>query len=417
MPSEQEQAAKLKLNVFDIVNGRDAAGSPAAYNERIMHLVEEIKLADKLGFERYWVAEHHLQHESWENCPNPLKVFDHVAPQTERIRFGTAITVLPWWNPIRLAEDVALTDHLTGGRVDFGVGRGYNAREHLAFGTSREEETNREVFDEMIEIMKAAWSNPTFSFQGKHFSIPSTENWVDGDERYFTAELARDRMLTDPETNDILTGKTPIPEGTPRTLALVPRPLQQPHPPLWQGCFTPRSIKYAASHGLRGLFVQAELERMTEMVELYIATAKEAGWTPGPEDMVCGVPVHIGETDAAARAEFEPTMLNHGYMFGALGFLATAARPGEKELLPEEATFEYLTERVWLVGSADTVAERASNFMEALAPLGVSQFFVATYSPSHEHRVQTLEGVAETVRPALERVVAAHAGDKVSAAE
>lgn len=404
--------SQLKVNIFNIVTDRRAARDPDGYAVALKTLVDEIVLAEQLGYERYWLAEHHFEHESWEIMPNPLKVFDHAAALTSTIRFGTAVTILPWWQPLRLAEDVALTDQLTGGRLDVGVGRGYQVREHGAFGTPIEEEENREIFAETIDILRAAWSNPTFSYEGKHFRIPSA-----GDDRYFTAELARDRALGDEENWGYVTGRDPIPAGTPRTVSLVPRPLQQPHPPLWQGCFSLKSAEFAARNRLRGLFVYANDEYMAALIETYVSAARDAGWTPGPEDIVAGLPIHIAETDRAARDEMEPFMKRFAYMFEPLGFLAPLARAGEEVPGPAEITYEYFVERVCLYGAVETVAERCSRFMEMVSQFGVTQFFTWPLTDVPAQRVRTLELFAEKVRPEVERAVTAAAVTTPSQAE
>ncbi len=138
--------------------------------------------ADRLGYDTFWSTEHHFQHEGYEIIPNLLMLGVALAGRTRNLRFGQMFNVVPQWHPIRLAEDFAMADLLTGGRMVFGVGRGTVPREAESLGTvvasgdnemSREaDRINREVFEESMEIIKLAWANERFSYTGKHFELP-----------------------------------------------------------------------------------------------------------------------------------------------------------------------------------------------------------------------------------------------------
>ena len=128
---------------------------------------------DRLGFDTFWMAEHHFQPEGYECIPNVLMLALHLAHITERIRMGCGFNIAPMWNPLRLAEDFATVDILTGGRVTFGVGRGYHTREVETFGSPLlDQPANRELFEEQVEIIFKALREEKFSHQGKHYTIP-----------------------------------------------------------------------------------------------------------------------------------------------------------------------------------------------------------------------------------------------------
>ena len=128
---------------------------------------------DRLGFNTFWMAEHHFQPEGYECIPNVIMLALHLAHLTERLRFGCGFNITPMWHPLRLAEDFATVDILTGGRVIFGVGRGYHTREVETFGSPLlDQPANRELFEEQVEVVLKSLREEKFSHHGKHYNIP-----------------------------------------------------------------------------------------------------------------------------------------------------------------------------------------------------------------------------------------------------
>jgi alkanesulfonate monooxygenase SsuD/methylene tetrahydromethanopterin reductase-like flavin-dependent oxidoreductase (luciferase family) len=164
--------------------------------------VEQVCLAEALGFHSAWFTEQHFN--TFGVCPDPLTLVAHLAGMTKRIRLGTSVVVLSIHNPISIAEQVAFVDQLSGGRLDLGIGKGHPRQNYKAFGV--EAEKNEARFYEAHDLLKMAWSNEAFSFQGN----------------FFVAEKIR----------------------------IVPRPAQLPHPPLWVATFgNPDMIRFAAHNG------------------------------------------------------------------------------------------------------------------------------------------------------------------------
>ena len=134
-----------------------------------------VTLMDRLRYDTFWSAEHRFQREGYECIPNLLMLFVHLAHLTKNIKFGCGFNVTPMWHPLRLAEDFATADILTGGRVIFGVGRGYHSRETEALGapsTATDNLANQELFEEGVEVLFKAFNNKSFSHHGKHYDIP-----------------------------------------------------------------------------------------------------------------------------------------------------------------------------------------------------------------------------------------------------
>ena len=125
------------------------------------------------GYDTFWMAEHHFQPEGTELIPNLLIMAMHLCGVTKNLRIGCGFNIVPMWYPLRLAEDYAMADILTDGRVIFGVGRGYHTREVETFGAPLiDQNANREMFEEGVEILFKAFEGKPFSHKGKYYTIP-----------------------------------------------------------------------------------------------------------------------------------------------------------------------------------------------------------------------------------------------------
>src|SRR6516165_2122864 len=146
-------------------------------NERLATVFDKAQamaqLMDRLGYNTFWMAEHHFQHEGYECIPNVLMTALHLAHVTRQLRIGCGFNITPMWHPLRLAEDYATADILSGGRITFGVGRGYHTREVETFGSPLlDQPANRELFEEQVEIIFKAFNQESFSHRGKHYTLP-----------------------------------------------------------------------------------------------------------------------------------------------------------------------------------------------------------------------------------------------------
>jgi alkanesulfonate monooxygenase SsuD/methylene tetrahydromethanopterin reductase-like flavin-dependent oxidoreductase (luciferase family) len=129
---------------------------------------------DRLGYDVLWTAEHHFQREGYECLPNLIQLGLWLATQTERLKFGCAFNVLPMWHPIRLAEDYAMADIVTNGRVIMGVGRGYHTREVETFGAPLlDADANRELFEEQLELLLKCLQRRRLPPQGQALRVPA----------------------------------------------------------------------------------------------------------------------------------------------------------------------------------------------------------------------------------------------------
>ena len=183
---------RIGVFLFGGVEFPDAgAGPPAPTDRRYGHketwrateqIIDAGVVCDRLGFDSFWLTEHHFQYEGYEVIPNGILVGTILAERTEQIRIGMAFNIVPQWHPLRLAEDFATLHNVSGGRGILGVGRGTVPREAEALGTrigsfdnpdkAMADELNRKQFEEAMHVIRLALDNETFSFHGDIYDLP-----------------------------------------------------------------------------------------------------------------------------------------------------------------------------------------------------------------------------------------------------
>src|SRR5207253_7521038 len=157
----------MEFGIFNLMGSRDPE-KPTA--EIFAEVAEQTRLADQLGYSIAWFAEHHFS--NYCLCASPLMMVAHCAPITKEIRLGTAVVVLPLYNPARLAAEIATADALSNGRLMLGIGAGYQPYEFERFGTDIAQ--NLEMTDAFCDILDLAFSRDFFSYKGKHYQMPET---------------------------------------------------------------------------------------------------------------------------------------------------------------------------------------------------------------------------------------------------
>lgn len=163
--------------------------------------LQRIEIMDRTGYDAVWLTEHHFS--GYSVCPSIPVLGTYAAARTKNLRIGAGVTLAAFYHPLRLAEEIALLDILSDGRVNWGAGRGFDATEFKAFAVPREESYSR--FREVVDIVLQAWTNERLTYNGQFFSFDNIE--------------------------------------------VLPKPLQQPHPPMWTAASTRDAIEWAASSG------------------------------------------------------------------------------------------------------------------------------------------------------------------------
>ena len=284
------------------------------------------------GYEEFWMAEHHFQPEGYECIPNLLMLGLYLACNTQRLKFGCGFNITPMWHPLRLAEDFAMADILSGGRIVFGVGRGYHSREVETFGSPMfDGDANRELFEEQVEVMVKAFSQESFSHQGKHYTIPAPVPY-----RGYTLEK----------------------------LSLVPRPVSQPVD-IWQPLVSgnPKGVDFMGRVGIKAMVANTPEPALAERMEMYQQAAANHGRELAlGEDIALGYRFFIAENREKAIEKARPYFEEAMKFAAPLGLMRlepeqinAVADPRLRrgvELPSLEAAVESGT---WLCGSTDDV--------------------------------------------------------------
>jgi alkanesulfonate monooxygenase SsuD/methylene tetrahydromethanopterin reductase-like flavin-dependent oxidoreductase (luciferase family) len=290
--------------------------------------LERFSIMDQTGYDAVWLAEHHFS--SFSVCPSVHMMGTMAAARTRRLRIGTAVSLAPFYNPLRLAEEVALLDVLSGGRVNWGAGRGFERSEFAAFGIPGEESAAR--FHETVAIVLKAWTNQRISHQGRFFHYDSVE--------------------------------------------VLPKPLQAPHPPVWMAASSIPAIEWAASQGHSILMdphsSRAELIRKRRH---YAAKLAEAGYGDTGRIIPMARLVAVDDTDDKARAVAKRV---------AEWTIASYVGPQHSgNVRQEERTFggkdpvAFYLDEVMIHGTAERVADEIRSFA---AQIGMTYLMAAPMS-------------------------------------
>ena len=291
--------------------------------------IEQMAWTDELGFDSVWLTEHHFIEYGLSVSPAVLAAA--AAVRTRRVRIGLAAAILPFHDPIRLAEELAIVDILSGGRLDVGVGRGNRPVEFEGYRVPQIE--SRERFEEVLAIMLGAWTMERFSYEGRHYRIPDVR--------------------------------------------VIPKPLQRPHPPLYVVCTSAETIEATALRGLPMLnsLLRGSVEQLVTSRDTYLKACRKADRSEVEIGRLLGRwgvsrHIYVAPTDAEALAEAKdaelwyqealrrfliPERIETLHPLLQPGFRAMAARL-------DRITWDRLVAETVAFGSPDTVADKIEEF-------------------------------------------------------
>lgn len=339
--------------------------------ERYQQMLEELRklavLADQAGFDVMSTTEHHFHSEGYEASVAPLLLYTDLAARTERIKFASLGLVLPAWDPIRAAEEIAVFDQLTTGRFYAGFARGYQDRWVNVLGQqyhvtgapmdgSSIDNHNRKVYEENLAIIKKAWTEESFTHDGEYYKVPYP--YEEGITRWPVHEWTR-KYGAPGEVDD---------DGTVRRISVMPKPYQQPHPPLFQPfSVSETTIRSTAANNIVPWILVANPPDFRRLCEVYQQVAGENGRQLGIGQSVGAFrAVHFGDTEQQAVDLL--TRTNYAgfrdYFYG-FGFAEAFRFPEDAEKYPldpytplplEELTVDRLRKAKYaLAGTPDQI--------------------------------------------------------------
>ncbi len=316
---------------------------PRSEYDAYWQAIEQIELADRMGFGCVWFVEHHFLTE-FAHSSAPEVFLAAVAQRTEKIRIGHGVALLPYPfnHPIRVAERAGALDILSKGRLEFGTGRS-SAYEQEGFGIDVAE--SREMWQEALEIIPRMWERRPFSYKGRFFEIPERD--------------------------------------------IIPKPIQDPHPPIWMAATSPQSWEIAARNGIGilGLSIYVPVSKVREQIAAYrraIPEAKPVGKTVNEQVGVFTI-AHCAESREQAERDQAPAAaleyLNYAFKVFASGIQPDAAKQGDSpylsidfaqeyphivKMLKGEMTYEELDrEDMVIIGDVDHCIEKLEAYRDA----------------------------------------------------
>jgi alkanesulfonate monooxygenase SsuD/methylene tetrahydromethanopterin reductase-like flavin-dependent oxidoreductase (luciferase family) len=306
------------------------------HDDIIRDELRQVEWSEELGFDEVWFTEHHFI--DYGLSVDPATLASAAASRTRRVRIGLAAAILPFHHPLRLAEQMALVDIISDGRLDVGVGRGNRPAEFAGYRVPQQE--SRERFDETVDVMQRAWSEERFSYRGRFYTLDD--------------------------------------------IRVIPKPVQRPHPPLYQVCVTKDGIENTALRGwpMLNSVLFGPVEQLVTNRDTYVSTLEKAGRTPAE---IAGLlsrwgvsrQIYVADTDARALEEAKAAELWYQESFrrfvipDRIEDAHPTLQPGFRAMADRlrTITWEALVAETLAFGSPDTVARH----IESMRSIGVGQ--------------------------------------------
>ena len=315
----------------------------------IDELLAEAQAAEASGWDGCFITEHHQQEDGY--LPNPLLLAGLIGMKTQRIKVGTCVLLMPLHHPVHVAEDCAVIDTVTRGRLVLSIGVGYQPHDFDAFGVPITERATRT--EEAMDVIRRAWTGERFSYQGQHFQYTDT--------------------------------------------LITPSPAQQPGPPIWMASWTPVGLRRAGrmADGWIADPVQS-LPVIKDYATRYRAAAEKAGRTPHICLMRDAV---VADSMAAAEAASGPTMYTHRFYFQYGAYVPDAYLKDVTK--PEDLSFSQTAQDRLIVGGPDDCLEQLLHWKEEIRPDYLILRFRQPGGPSHEATLRAIRTFGEQVIPKL----------------
>ena len=340
----------MKFGIFLLMQSPDMLPSSEIYRNAL----EQAQMADQLGFDYVVAAEHHFS--SYGFLPNPLMLIATLAQHTKQVRFSTAVVVLPLRNPIQTAEEIAMLDHLTNGRLEVGFGTGYQQYEFQRFQVPLAE--NRPIFEECLDIIGNSLANAPFSHDGHYYQIPET--------------------------------------------TILPRPLQQPHPPFWRATSSVETMASASGKGLKVITggTTGSTQRVVDSWHTFQEAVQLSG-TSWPQEFIIQRGVYVSDSEEDAKAQLSHAVWHtrsaRGLRTNTLHVDAGKARTDLTPRVDIEDDPDTLYQD-WLFGTPEIVAEKIHHLTQRTGVTYLNCTFSLGQIP-HQKVLKSMELFATKVMP------------------
>ena len=331
-------------------------------------VLEEIDYGEELGFDSVWLPEHHFS--VYGTLGNPMTFASAIAQRTKRMLIGTAVMVLPFQHPLRLAEDAALVDALSGGRLLLGLGRGYQVPEFDVLDLPQDE--SRAMFTESLDIIKMAFTEDNFSYDGQFWKV--------------------------------------------KNATVFPKPIQKPHPPIYWAGISPVTYELAGRLGyniLRGPNFTS-ISAVEQAFEIYTESLQKHGHDLDKMDLPFSLKVYVAPTDAEAKAEIHHALWFYHTLARLLPGAPGRPTPAGYDQYPRDPSFleELTADQLWnagvdvgsgtVFGSPERVIEQLRFYMSRTR-INHWMLWFKIGGLEHEKVMKSMDLFAKEVMPVLRK--------------
>ena len=357
----------MRLAIWSTTTPRENS----TYQEMFRRQLEEVELAERIGIDQIWFFEHHLSLSA--PVPSPNLLIAAAAQRTRRIRFSSMVNILPFRHPLLVAEEAAMLDNLSDGRLDMGLGRGLRPPEFEAFGVDQQQ--SRAMFLESFEIIRRVWADENFVHYGKYWTVH-------------------------------------------KNAPLAPPLVQRPHPPFLVSAQSVETLRWAAQYDIPFAQIDSMIDQAREDQALYHDVQTAHGHAPVPR-LYLMREIYVAESDARARAEAKPYLLQYWDLWSRYTqFTHGGSLPDSYDFWRRQAPMlhamsfdEIVANDMVILGSAETVANMILRLASEIELMGLAMIFKLGAMPYTmvERSMRTFgEGVVPRIRHILDRDAAAH---------
>ena len=320
----------MKLAIWSTTTPRENS----THRELFRRQLDEAELAERIGINQMWFLEHHLQPSA---TPSPNLMIAAASQRTRRLRFANMVNILPFRNPLLVAEEAAMLDNLTGGRFDMGLGRGLRPPEFEAFGVDQAQ--SREMFVESFDLIRRIWADEEFVHRGKYWTV--------------------------------------VKNGP-----LSPPLVQRPHPPFLVSAQSTESLRWAATHNIPFAQIDAMVDQARHDTALYREVQTAHGHAPLPR-LYLMREIYVGDSDAAARAEAQPYFLQYWDLWNRYTQFSRGGRlPDSYDFWRRQAPMlhrmsyeEIVANDMVLLGAPQTIADAILRIADRVDLMGLALVF------------------------------------------